>query len=122
MALAKRFEDLDVWKKARSLTRRVYGYARQGAFAKDFGLRDQIQRASVSMMTNIAEGHGHRSQKQFAHFLEIARASGTEVQSLLYIVLDANYIRASDFESLYQDTEEIISMIAGLQRYLRAKK
>ena len=119
MVLVKRFEEFDAWKKARCLTKEIYATSSRGKLAKDFGLRDQIQRAAVSMMSNIAEGHGYLSNKQFIHFLNIARASGAEVQSLLYVMLDADYIMEDEFSRLYKITEQTISLTAGLQRYLR---
>ena len=122
MGFAKRFEELECWQKARFLTKEIYRIARQEPLAKDFGLRGQIQRASVSIMSNIAEGHGCRSERQFEHYLGIARTSGSEVQSLLYVLLDTEYISEELFDSLYLKTEEIILMIAGLQRYLRGKR
>ncbi len=85
MATFKRFEDIQAWQKARQVTRLIYQLSAEGHFAKDYGLRDQIQRASVSIMANIAEGFGRRSDKEFANFLNIAHGSASEVQSHLYI-------------------------------------
>ena len=119
MPAIKRFEELDSWKKARQLTREIYKITRQGALCKDFGLRNQIQRASVSIMSNIAEGFGYNSDRQFAHYLDISRASACEVHSLLYVVLDAGYIDDDTFKQLYNFTEEVLYLIAGFQRYLK---
>jgi four helix bundle protein len=88
MALIKRFEDILAWQEARKLMREIYGITREGTLAKDFGLRDQIQRAAVSVMTNIAEGFDCESHVEFARFLGISRRSAIEVQSLLYTALD----------------------------------
>jgi four helix bundle protein len=79
----ERFEDLLAWQKARELTRKIYVITRQGAFAKDFGLTDQIQRAAVSIMSNIAEGHERGGAGEFYHFVSIAKASCAEVHSQL---------------------------------------
>jgi len=85
-----RFEDLDAWKEARRLVNRIYSMTREGALAKDYGLRDQIQRAAVSVMTNIAEGFERTGGAEKLHFYNIARASCGEVRSLLYVVEDNN--------------------------------
>ena len=87
--------------------------------SKDFGFRDQFQRASVSVMSNIAEGFGYKSDNQFIRFLDISRASAYELQSLLYVALDTGYIEEPIFHGLYELTEETFALIAGLQRYLR---
>ncbi len=83
-----RFEDLIAWQKARVLTKAIYDVTSDGVFAKDFGLRDQIRRASVSIMSNIAEGFERRRTPEFKHFLNIAKASSAEVRSQLYVALD----------------------------------
>ena len=88
MVLIKRFEDIHGWQEARKLVRQVYSLTRESTFAKDYGLCNQIQRAAVSAMTNIAEGFDCESKKEFARFLGIARRSAVEVQSLLYTALD----------------------------------
>ena len=88
MAKVERFEDLEVWKRAKHLTCELYALARKGAFAKDFGFRDQICRAAVSIVSNIAEGFERRSNSQFMYFLDIANGSAGEVRAQLYIALD----------------------------------
>ncbi len=85
MALIKRFEDILAWQEGRLLVKQIYILTREGEFARDFGLRDQIQRAAVSVMTNIAEGFDCESKREFSRFLGIARRSAVEVQSLLFI-------------------------------------
>lgn len=100
MALIKRFEDILAWQEARKLVREIYAITCQGTFARDFGLRDQIQRASVSVMANIAEGFDCESHVEFARFLGIARRSAVEVQSLLYIAQDICYIDEDTFKKL----------------------
>lgn len=113
------FEDIIAWQKARTVTRKVYTLTNRGEFARDFGLRDQLRRASVSIMANIAEGFGRRSDKEFANFLNIAHASAAESQSHLYVALDLGYLQQSDFESLYKSFEECSKMIIGLSQHLR---
>ncbi|HEY9865023.1 MAG TPA: four helix bundle protein [Candidatus Obscuribacterales bacterium] len=115
----KRFEDIQAWQKARELVREIYKICNFGELSKDYGLKNQICRASVSCMSNIAEGCTRKSHKDFAHFLDIARGSATEVQSLLYVALDVNYINQHEFDKLYKKAEETISLIAGLTTYLR---
>jgi four helix bundle protein len=92
MAFVKRFEDLQAWQEVRILNRQVYQLTSSGVFAKDFGLRDQIRRATTSGMTNVAEGFDCDSKVEFARFLGIARRSVVEVQSLLYTALDVGYV------------------------------
>jgi len=90
-----------------------------GTFSRDFGLRDQIRRASVSIMANIAEGFGRRSDKEFANFLNIAYASSAECQSHLYVALDLEYLPQSEFEDLYSRFSEISKITIGLSHHLR---
>lgn len=92
MAAFKRFEDIQAWQLGRELNRVVYGLTSDGAFARDFGLKDQIRRASISVSSNVAEGFGRRSPKEFARFLDIALGSAAEVQSQLYLALDLGYL------------------------------
>jgi four helix bundle protein len=121
MATFKRFEDILAWQKAREATKTVYQITSQGDFAKDFGLRDQIRRSSVSIMANIAEGHGRRSDKEFSNFLNIAHGSVAEPQSHLYIAQDLNYIQTNDFNTLYHLYDEDSRMIMSLTQHLRRK-
>src|SRR5438132_9670595 len=101
MSKIERFEDIVAWQKARMLTKEVYALARVGDFARDFGLKDQIQRASVSTMSNIAEGYERGGDKEFVQFLSTSKGSCGEVKSHLYVALDQNYIAAPQFEELY---------------------
>src|SRR5690349_19386763 len=101
MALITKFEDLQAWQEARKLTCEVYNLTSSGSFSHDFGLRDQIQRAAVYSMTSIAEGFDCDSRPEFARFLGIARRSAVEVQSLLYVALDAGYICQAIFKAEY---------------------
>jgi four helix bundle protein len=113
-----KFEDIQAWNKARELNRELYGSTKNSCFLKDFSLRDQIRRASVSIMANIAEGYGRRSKKEFANFLNMAHGSAAEVQCHLYVALDQEYINQNEFEILYQKTEEVSRMIQGFMKYL----
>ncbi len=115
MRRVERFEDLIAWQKARELTREVYRVTRQGALAKDFGLTGQMQRASVSIMSNIAEGFDRSGRAEFHQFLSIAKASCAETRSLLYVALDAGYIDQVTFERLRACAEEVIRVVSGLR-------
>lgn len=120
MAKFSKFEEIQAWQKAKDLTWLIYKITAEEKFAKDYGLKDQIRRASVSIMANIAEGHGRRTNVEFANFLNIARGSAAEVQSHLYIALGLNYINQKDFDELYQTLTEISRMTLSLAQYLRA--
>jgi four helix bundle protein len=113
------FEEIQAWQKAREVVREVYKTCQDGRLNRDFGLRDQICRASVSSMSNIAEGFARKSDRDFARFLDIAKGSGTEVQSLLYVALDVGYVTQSEFDRLYKLAAETVSLISGLILYLR---
>lgn len=121
MATFKRFEDILAWQKARKLTQMAYEATAGTQFSKDFGLRSQIQRACVSIMANIAEGSARRSDKDFASFLNIARASAAEAQSHLYVALDLNYIDQVTFDDLYAGLNEISRMLISLSKHLHTK-
>jgi four helix bundle protein len=115
MNKVERFEDLVAWQKARSLTCGVYQMTRQGAFAKDFGLGNQIQRAAVSVMSNIAEGFERGTRGEFHQFLSISKASCAELRSQLYIALDIGYLEQSQFDALMADAEEVARILGGLR-------
>ena len=121
MAAIKRFEEIVAWQKARVLVSEVYRISADGRLSKDFGLRDQIRRAAVSAMSNIAEGFGRKSHGDFAHFLDVARGSALEVESLLYVSRDLKYIEDAEFTTLYALAEETISLIGGLTTHLRGR-
>jgi four helix bundle protein len=116
MAPITKFEDLHAWQEARLMVKAVYKITSDGAFAKDYGMRDQIQRAAVSVMTNIAEGFDCESTAEFARFLCIARRSAVEVQSLLYAALDVEHIKAEPFESFYEQAKKCKALIGGLKK------
>jgi len=115
MAKVKRFEDLVAWQKARELTRAVYEVTRQGGFAKDYGLSGQIQRASVSIMSNIAEGFERGGRGEFHQFLSTAKASCAEVRSQLYVAHDVGYLDKANFDRLMEQAEEVGRILGGLR-------
>jgi four helix bundle protein len=115
----ERFEDILAWQKARALTKRIYCHTKQAPFCKDFGLKGQIQRASVSTMANIAEGFERGGDKEFVQFLSNAKGSCGEVRSHLYVALDQNYLTSGDFNLLYGQSAEIGRLISGFMTYLR---
>jgi four helix bundle protein len=119
MATFKKFEDIEAWQKSRQLTKQIYRISRTGAFARDFGLRDQIRRASVSIMSNIAEGYDRSGTGEFIQFLATAKGSAAEVKCQLYVALDEGYINNSTFDDLSKLVTEIGNMIGGLIMYLR---
>ncbi len=118
MAKFERFEDIVAWQKARVLVSEIYKTSNDGKFAKDYGLKDQIRRAAVSIMSNIAEGFARKTNKEFTRFLYISHGSVAEVQSLLYVALDQSYINETIFKALYSSCEEISKMISSLISYL----
>ncbi len=119
MATFKNFEEIDAWRKSRELTRCIYEVTARGGFARDFPLRDQIRRACVSVMSNVAEGHGRGGRKEFLQFLSMALGSANEVSSQLYVALDQGYISDREFQLLTNLARETANLIGGLMRYLR---
>lgn len=119
----EKFEDIQAWQKARELVNRIYSTTNKGDFAKDYSLKDQLRRASISVMSNISEGYARQTDKEFAQFLYIALGSTAEVQSLLYAVQDLNYISKEEFDNIYELSSEVARLIAGFRKYLqRAQK
>lgn len=112
------FEDLKVWKHSRELVRFIYFITLKSAFKKDFGLKDQIQRASVSIMTNIAEGFERKGNKEFVRFLIYSKGSAGEVRSLLYVAKDLSYVSEQEFQKGYNLSIDIIKQIANFIKYL----
>ncbi|MCX6825066.1 MAG: four helix bundle protein [candidate division SR1 bacterium] len=112
------FEDIQAWKKGRELTNRIYEITRSDNFNKDRGLRDQIRRASVSIVSNIAEGFERNTDKEFKQFLFIAKGSCGEVRSQLYIAYDQGYIQEKDFTEISALCVEISKMISKFITYL----
>ena len=120
MVMITRFEDIHAWQEARTLVKMIYALTNSGKFAKDFGLRDQIQRAAVSAMTNIAEGFDCESKLEFARFLGIARRSAAEVQSLLYAALDICYLNQATFQETFDQAQRTKALIGGFKHSLKA--
>ncbi|MFO7828170.1 MAG: four helix bundle protein [Bacteroidales bacterium] len=119
MATIEKFEDLEVWKKARELCKLIHKYTLKDSFAKDFSLKDQIKRSSGSVMDNIAEGFDRGGKKEFIQFLFISKSSSSETKSQLYRALDYGYINQEEFEVAYNKCSEIASMETGLINYLK---
>jgi len=114
----QRFEEMKVWQDARILTKNIYSLTQNKYFNKDFGLRDQIQRAAVSIMSNIAEGYERDSNKEFVKFLGYSKGSVGEVRSLLYVALDQEYISEMEFNNLKESATNISTQIANFIKYL----
>lgn len=110
-----RFEDLLAWQKSREFTWEIYAATRAESFNRDFSLRDQMRRAAVSMMSNIAEGFGRKSPADFHRFLVIAFGSCQELRSRLYVALDARYISETDFQRLMMQCTEVVQTIGALR-------
>jgi four helix bundle protein len=122
MAGVDKFEDLIAWQKARELTRQIYDITDHGIFAKDFGLRDQIRRAAVSVMSNIAEGFERGSPPDYHRFLVIAKGSCAEVRSQLYIAKDIDYLTDDEFSQLMALGKELSRILGGLRRSVDNKR
>ena len=119
MATFTTFEQISAWQKARQLTKELYKITASGAFGRDYDLRNQIRRASVSIMSNIAEGFERSGTGEFNQFLSTAKGSAGEVRSQLYVALDQEYFSTAIFDRLSKQTTEIGRMISGLMTYLR---
>jgi four helix bundle protein len=111
----ERFEDLIAWQKTRDLTWAIYQITQEGALARDFGLARQIQRAAVSIMSNIAEGFERSGRREFHQFLSTAKGSCAEVRSQLYVAFDIGYLMKSEFQRLLAQAEEIGRVVGGLR-------
>ncbi len=120
MATIQRFEDIEAWQKARALTKTIYQMTSRGEFARDFALRDQIRRAGVSSMSNIAEGFEREGNREFVQFLTQSKGSTGEIKSLLYVALDARFISQEDFQRTYGVADETGRLLGGFMRYLRS--
>ena len=121
MTTAKRFEDLEVWQKAKELTNLIYQLSSIGGFARDFGLRDQMRRASVSIMSNIAEGFESLTQVIFVQYLARAKGSAGELLAQLYISRDQEYITDDEFQSATSLAETCSKKISRLIHYLESQ-
>jgi four helix bundle protein len=115
----RRFEEIEAWQLSRELAKQIYEATKQGPFAHDYGLKDQIQRAAVSIMSNIAEGFERGGNKEFMNFLGIAKGSCGEVRSQLYVALDQGYIDKAQFEGLVQVCIRVSVMLQAFITSLR---
>jgi four helix bundle protein len=122
MKKIKHFEELIAWQKARELTNQIYSTTKKGPFSKDFGLRDQIRKASVSIMSNLAEGFERGGRSEFHQFVVIAKGSCAEVRSQLYVAFDAEYVTQEQFEVLMNLGSELSRIIGGLRASLQRQR
>jgi len=118
MATVRQFEDLNVWQEARQLVGAIYSASKTPAFNRDFGLLDQIRRAAVSTMSNIAEGLERGTRKEFMQFLNIAKGSNGEVRSQLHVALDQKYIGEVEFTALRESATTLSKKLSAFIRYL----
>ena len=115
-----RFEDLECWQEARKIVNRVYSACRVDGFRRDYSLIDQIKRAAISIMANIAEGFSRKGNKEFIQFLFIAKSSAAELQSHLYIAVDQKYISEIEFKDLYEGLDKVQRLISNFIKYLNS--
>jgi len=119
MATFRSFVEIEAWQKARELTGLVYVATRSAGFSKDFALRDQVRRASISIMANIAEGFGRSGSVEFIQFLAVAKGSACEVISHVYVALNQGYVSQEEFDRLNSLAEKTVDLFGGLMRYLQ---
>ena len=119
MARIEKFEDIEAWKSAREVTRLIYRISSSGNFSKDFALVNQIRRASISILSNIAEGFERGGDKEFIQFLTIAKGSCGEVRAQLYVAYDQNYIDKEQYILVHDKLNETSRMLSGLIKYLQ---
>ena len=118
MSQINTFEEIIAWQKARTFNKRIYEITSNEFFKKDFDLARQLRRASVSISSNISEGFERNTDKEFIHFLYIAKGSSAEIRSQLYLALDLNYVTQKEFETLFFEITTISKLISGLIKYL----
>jgi four helix bundle protein len=121
MTTAKRFEDLEVWQRAKDLTNLIYKHSTDGIFSRDFGLRDQMRRAGVSIMSNIAEGFESQTQATFIKYLGHAKGSAGELRAQLYIARDQGYISQENFSEMFSLAEVCSKQLARFIQYLESQ-
>jgi four helix bundle protein len=115
----KQFEDMELWQAAREITRLIYQISSKGYFAKDFGLRDQIRRSSVSILSNISEGFERDGNKEFIQFLSFAKGSCGEMRAQLYVAFDQKYIDEDTFNNILEKARDLSRMMSGFIKYLQ---
>lgn len=120
MPTITRFEEIEAWQTARELTKLIYSLTEEGKFSSDFGLKDQIRRASVSIMSNISEGFESQTQPQFIRYLGLAKASAGEVRSQLYVARDLDYLTLEQLTKVFAMAEKASRQIARFISYLEA--
>ena len=121
MTTAKRFEDLEVWQRAKDLTNLIYKHSTDGTFSRDFGLRDQMRRAAISIMSNIAEGFESQTQAMFIKYLAYAKGSAGELRAQLYIARDQGYITEEDFNTMFSTAEICSRQLSRFIQYLESQ-
>ncbi len=119
MPTIKQFEDLEVWRAARALTKTIYRVSSTGQFARDFQLTNQIRRSANSVMSNITEGFERDGNREFQHFLAVAKGSCGEVRSQLFIAFDQRYVALYEFQSLCQEATKVSRLLSALMKHLR---
>ena len=119
MPIIEKFEDIEAWKRAREVTKKIYQLSGAGEFSRDYGLKNQIRRSSVSVRSNIAEGFDRDGNREFINFLSIAKGSCGEARSQLYVALDQNFISTEDFESTSNELDQTSRLIGGFMNYLK---
>jgi four helix bundle protein len=117
----RRFEEIEAWQTARELTRRIYEVSGSGKFSRDYGLRDQMRRAAVSIMSNIAEGFESGTQPLFIRYLQYSKASAGEVRAQLYVGLDARYVTDAEFEELFDLADKCSRQLSRFIAYLESQ-
>ena len=122
MGKIERFEDIEAWKLAREIAKVIYEVSSRDGFRKDFVLTNQMRRASISILSNIAEGFERNGDKEFIQFLTVAKGSCGEVRAQLYIAFDQEYVERSEFEKIQNKLVEISRMLAGLIKYLKTSE
>jgi four helix bundle protein len=116
------FENLDCWKAARILVKAIFQICENGAFAKDWDTRSQLKRAAVSIMNNIAEGHGRFSDADTIRFWDMAKASGNEVKSMLYLLEDVGYCTSESLSALHKLTDDAVNLTGGYLQYINNRR
>lgn len=122
MGSITRFEDLDCWIKARSIVSLMYKVSNEGALSRDFGTRDQLRRASLSIMNNIAEGFSRTSTKEFIRFLSISESSAAEVKSMIYVLSDIGYVNEETSNNLHKEIDDVRLQLRSFMKYLNEYK